>query len=271
MTTIRTRAAKGSALSATEYDDAVKRTPVVKSSNYTLDASHNREVHELGGSITTVTLPSVSPSFSETGDWRVTLISLLNTPISIDRNGQTIDGASANLFLPGKGRLTLFMNSSFDGFWSDKQIDYPYYACRAYKTSNQSHPTSNSWVDVTFDAESFDSGDIHDTSSNTELFTAPGWATTAKITAHIAFDANSTGVRGVRLVTSAGAFLTPHVVMVVPAVSLASINTFINLNSGIVPVTGGSSYKVQAYQTSGGALNILGTSNETWVSIEFLP
>lgn len=270
MTTIRTRAAKGSALSATEYDDAVKRTPVAKSSNYTLDASHNREVHELGGSITTVTLPSVSSSFSETDDWRVTLINMLDTSISIDRNGQTIDGASSNLSLPGKCRLTLFMNSSFDGFWSDKQIDYPYYACMAYKTSDQSHPTSFTWVDVTFNAESFDSGNIHNTSSNTELFTAPGWATKAKITAQIVFDVNSTGARGIRLATSAGAILTPEVTVIVQAVPTAGINTYINLHSGIVSITGGSSYKVQAYQTSGGALNILGSAN-TWVSIEFFP
>lgn len=271
MTTIRTRAAKGSALSATEYDDAVKRTPVAKSSNYTLDASHNREVHELGGSITTVTLPVVSSSFTETDDWSITLINLLEAPVTIGRNGQTIDGGAADVTLNGREKVTIYMNSTFDGFHTDRNLWGIYYACRAYKTADQANLVSSTWTDLTFDSESFDSGTIHSTSSNTELFVAPAWATKAKISAQVAFEANTTGPRGIRIVTSAGALLTPHISTLIPAVSAAGFGTFVQINTGLFTITGGSSYKMQAYQASGAALDVLGSANETWISIEFYP
>ena len=114
MTTIRTRAAKGSALSATEYDDAVKRTPVAKSSNYTLDASHNREVHELANGIT-VTLPTL-PLSTETGDWRVTLKAMGSSGATIATGGQSVDGSTSNITLVQYESVTIAMNATGTGF-----------------------------------------------------------------------------------------------------------------------------------------------------------
>lgn len=258
---------KGAALTPTEADSNMKRTPVAKSSNYTLDATHNLEIHELGGTVSTVTLPSVSSSFTETDDWRVTLVNTLSTAVTVARNSQTIDGASSDYTLRPYERRTFWMNSTFDGFWTD--FDKEYYACRAYKSSNQS-VTSTVWTDLTFGSESFDSGAIHSTASNTELFAAPAWATKARIVSQLAFDSNATGARGARIVTSAGALLTPHIATIVATVTTVGVGTYLQFDSGLFPVTGGASYKVQVYQTSGGALNVLGSANETWASIEFM-
>lgn len=268
MTTIRTRAGKGSALSATEYDDAVKRTPVAKSSNYTLDASHNREVHELGGSITTVTLPVVSRSFTETGDWFITLINTLDTTITIGRNGQTIDGASADITLNGKDKITIWMNSTYDGFYTNRRSWSPYYAVTAYRTTNISIPNAT-YTDLPFTSETHDSGSLHDTSVNPELFVAPSWATKMRMTGTIRWENNTTGVRGFRVVTSAGANLTPNHVVQEPGG--ADIAVTVNISTGLLNVTGGASYKIQVYQNSGGNLAILGIFNGTYVTVEFFP
>lgn len=268
MTTIRTRAAKGSALSATEYDNAVKRAPVAKSSNYTLDASHNREVHELGGSITTVTLPVVSISFTETDDWFITLINTLDTTITIGRNGQTIDGASADITLNGKDKITIWMNSTYDGFYTNRKAWSPYYAVTAYRTTNISIP-NNTYTDLPFTSETHDSGSLHNTASNPELFVAPSWATKMRINGVVRFNTNATGARSVRLVDSTGASTTPNFILVVPTSSGSDIT--ISICSGFINVTGGMSYKIQVSQNSGAALDVVGSNNETYVTVEFFP
>lgn len=120
MPTIRTAAGKGAKLTPTEADSDMKRTPVAKAADYTLDASHNREIHELGGTVATVSLPTPSNSLTETDDWRITLINTLSTNVTVARANaaHTIDGETADYVLNQKERITIVMNAGFTGFYT---------------------------------------------------------------------------------------------------------------------------------------------------------
>lgn len=307
MPTIRTAASKLAKLTPTEADSNMKRTPVEKAADYTLDATHNREFHYLTTSVATVTLPDISAITIETGDWEITLYNTLSTSVTVDRNSQNINGAASNLTLAPGQVVTLCADATPDGFYTktfkdptttrgdlmvrgasslsrlavgtsgyflrsdgtDAAWAVPYYAVTAYRTTNISIP-NNTYTDLPFTSETHDSGSLHDTTSNQELFVAPSWATKMRMTGTIRWDVNATGVRGFKVVTSAGANLTPNHTVLEPAVS-SSTSISINISTGLLNVTGGSSYKIQVYQNSGGNLAISGNFGETYVTVEFFP
>ena len=119
MPTIRLAAAKGAELTPTEADADMKRTAVAQTSDYALDATHNREFHQLGGSVATVTLPTVSASFTETDDWFVDFRNNLTTNITFDRNSQNIDGAAADFVLPAGASVRIRMDAATAAFYTD--------------------------------------------------------------------------------------------------------------------------------------------------------
>lgn len=282
MPTIRTAAGKGAELTPTEADADMKRTAVAKSSDYTLDATHNREFHELGGTVSTVTLPTVSGSFTETDDWFIDLKNTLATNVTIARNSQNIDGAAANFTLEPGGHVRIRMNAGTSAFYTDRMAlgaqgyfrrstgtveawAAPYYACFAYRTGTLNVAGTGAYGNLTLDAELFDSGSIHDTSSNTELFAAPSWATKARFTISVNWPTDTSGFRAIKVVTSAAADIGPGLYNVVPPVNGGA--TLQSYTTPIFPVTGGSSYKVMVAQSSGGVLAIAVLS--TYVGVEF--
>lgn len=118
MPTIRTATAKPGALTVAEGENIILRPAVIKSADYSLTAAHNREFHELAGTTATVTLPTVSASFTETDDWFVDLKNTLTTNITIDRNSQNIDGAAANFVLVAGASVRIRMNYATTGFYT---------------------------------------------------------------------------------------------------------------------------------------------------------
>jgi hypothetical protein len=161
------------------------------------------------------------------------------------------------------------MNSTYDGFYTNRKAWSPYYAVTAYRTTDISIP-NETYTDLPFTSETHDSGSLHDTASNPELFVAPSWATKMRMTGTIKWYVNTAGIREFVVVTSAGATLTPnHTVL--DHVSSYATHMSVNISTGLLNVTGGSSYKIQVYQNSGGNLAISGDFNETYVTVEFFP
>lgn len=119
MPTVRLASAKGAELTPTEADADMKRTAVSKTADYTLDATHNREFHQLGGTVATVTLPTVSASFTETDDWFIDLRNNLTTPITISRNSQNINGAAADVILHSGSTIRVRMDAATAAFYTD--------------------------------------------------------------------------------------------------------------------------------------------------------
>lgn len=251
MPTIRTAAGKGAKLTPTEADANMKRTSTVKTSNYTLDNTHNREIHELGGSVTQVTLPDVSATAPEVGDWRITLINTLSASVTVARNGLTIDGMSSDLILPGKQRVTLVMNDAESGFYvvGSRLLS----SLRATLSSNTAHSNSGGYQEVIFNSETYDHASANNTS--TGLVTVPSGSAYFKVNAIVFFDTNATGVRVVALSTSTSSVDIFEQGQHVPATGASNATTPM-INTGWIPVSVASSFYVIAYQNSGGNLNM---------------
>lgn len=100
--------------------------------------------------------------------------------------------------------------------------------------------------------------------SNSGKFTIPTGMTGAwRVSAHVAWDANATGIRAVHLIESDG---SPTLVYSTHQASGTGDST--EGFSAVMTLTAGVTYQFEVYQSSGGNLNILG--NYTYISAEFL-
>jgi hypothetical protein len=126
--------------------------------------------------------------------------------------------------------------------------------CRVYNSANESIPNSTDTA-LTFDTERFDTDTMHSTVSNTGriTFTTAG---TYLVGGHVVFNSSATGIR--KLFIRMGGTTPLATVELVPSSSFPafSIDT-------LYPFTAGQYVELIAYQTSGGALNVLAGGNHT--------
>lgn len=110
----------------------------------------------------------------------------------------------------------------------------------------------NSWTDVLWNDESYDTNNQHSTAVNPERFiTVAGKVALHYMATMVGFAAASAGERGVRVVDNTGAVLSAALH------NAASTNiTYVNVVC-IDRIATSGWWKVQAYQSSGGNLNIL--------------
>jgi hypothetical protein len=124
--------------------------------------------------------------------------------------------------------------------------------CVLTADSNQSIANAT-WVPVDWNVETIDSQGMHSTSSNTELI-VPNGAGWYLVTATIAFSANATGIRAIRILVSGNTAQGGHA-------QVAASNNADALNSVsvscVVYMSATDNVKVEAYQNSSGALNVL--------------
>lgn len=122
-------------------------------------------------------------------------------------------------------------------------------AVTVWRNSNQSVSNATQ-TDILFNTDLSDPNNMHDeVTPGAELYAwAPGWYT---VTATIQFATNATGYRQVTFVRSDGTTFG----MQQNWAPSASAPTVVNASASVY-LTAGQSVKVQAYQTSGGSLNV---------------
>lgn len=140
---------------------------------------------------------------------------------------------------------------------------------RANKTSDQSIANSSN-VLVTFTGEDHDSDTLHDVSSNTSRITIPtGFGGIWLVTASAAW-ASGTGERWLEVLknNSGAAYNASNRIAGVRDTNVNSTH----IQPLCVPVllAAGDHIEVYVRQTSGGSLNLLGTSDITWFGAHFL-
>ena len=120
MPTIRTRAAKESALSQSELDNNFKRTVTQKTDSYQILISDNRSVIEANkATATTMTLPPVATADNaETGDYEVTVTNIGAGISTVDGSGAELIDGSANLALQQWASATFILDSAQTGWKS---------------------------------------------------------------------------------------------------------------------------------------------------------
>jgi len=135
----------------------------------------------------------------------------------------------------------------------------------AYDSTNQSL-TDSTYENITFDSEHFDSNSMHNTSSTTSRIKCNSdglYLAVFKVT----FDTNTTGIRRVQLRENAAgssAGGTARGVWNGPA--LSGENTIV-AGSRLVRLVDTDYVEIFAYQNSGGALDVVNGSSQTWLQL----
>lgn len=120
MSTLRTRASKGSELTHGELDTNFKRNVQAKTATYSALVSDNRSLLECNHATVafTVTLgDAATMAAAETGDYEVTIANIGAAVVTVARAGaDTIDGAATSITLDTGDSVTLKVNSATDGY-----------------------------------------------------------------------------------------------------------------------------------------------------------
>jgi len=178
MSTITTRAGKGSALTHTELDANFKQAAQAKTALYSVAESDNRDLIECDGTFA-VTLPDAATvlAASDSGDFEVTIKNIGTGVITVDRATalDTIDGVAGDITLISNTSFILKVNQAGDGYniASSKETNR---GCLAYQSSNISIADP-----ATFDTNDYDTDSIHSTSVNTERVTVPDGVTKVRV------------------------------------------------------------------------------------------
>lgn len=123
---------------------------------------------------------------------------------------------------------------------------------------------NTTWTSMTWSAENFDTDAFHDTGSNTSRLTCPaGLAGKYLIVGNIQFAANTTGQRGWRILLN-GATVIGGDFRNTEASGSVQTRAVVSAIYDLVP---GDYVELQGWQSSGGALNMGGSTDYTWFSI----
>ena len=119
MTTIITRAGKGTTLSHVEGDTNLKLGTSTTGINYTVLESDNRNTIECSAAVT-ITMPTASTiiSSADTGDFQVTIKNISGGTVTITCNSgtDTIEGSTDDITILDDEAVTLKVNNSGNGY-----------------------------------------------------------------------------------------------------------------------------------------------------------
>lgn len=148
----------------------------------------------------------------------------------------------------------------FDGlrmFWNAARR-----RCLAFKSGAAQSLTSGTEAAITFDAETYDVGGLHDTGANTARITVPAEMVGRggiRLVGQITFAANATGYRRARWKKNNTTWLAETKV---PAVATASEPTVVQCVARDDAPASGDYYELWGQQNSGGALNAVNGTRE---------
>jgi hypothetical protein len=181
---------------------------------------------------------------------------------AIDAKGDLVVGTGADTFsrlAAGTNTYVLTADSAeATGLkWAAPAGGSTFVGCKAYKSANQTLSNATATM-ITFDSEFFDTDAIHSTSTNTSRFTVPaGKGGKWQLSTTLAYDANSTGFRQIRIVKNGTNFNN------LIAVPVTADGTHMS-HTDIFELVATDYIELQAYQNSGGNLSILSTNYTTF-------
>lgn len=149
------------------------------------------------------------------------------------------------------------------GIDSTQFIDSPTQPrCSALSAAASQSLNDSTWTGVNFNSEDFDVSTMHDNASNKSRFTIPtGGDGLYLVGGAVTFDANATGQRGVRVAKNGTAIAGTGEVR-----NTAGAGVTVTSTTHLVSLVAGDYVELQAYQSSGGALNISNTDvSRGWV------
>ena len=180
---------------------------------------------------------------------------------SVDDQGTaTTEYGFRNTTTFGGQPLNECINCVSEGHLTAAFAGFPYPACRLIRSSDQTLANSTA-TSIEWNAEDYDGSAMHSTSSNPELVTIgrAGWY---RAYAQLHWTANATGLRQMELLKSG--VLVPRALSTIAG--HASVNEVQSL-SATVFCNAGDTLRIRATQTSGGNLNVFGTSSGSFFEV----
>jgi hypothetical protein len=148
--------------------------------------------------------------------------------------------------------------------WGDAVRDATLYLAtnkphtRVYNNAAFTHNSTGNWVSITFNSETFDVGSCHSTVTNTSRLTVPtGEGGHYMIGGHATFDTNVTGRRMLRLYLNGTTVISQVELGVNGGEAGGALSSYYALAAA-------DYVELQAFQSSGGNLNIIATPTPTF-------
>lgn len=138
----------------------------------------------------------------------------------------------------------------------------PFKGALVSMTANQSINDSAETA-LTFDEEIYDTSIFHDNSTNNTRLTVPVGVAKVRISVGVRWASNSTGIRLIKIFKNGSSFSGTAINRYLP-----DNTSHTALATGVLEVITGDYFEVHVTQTSGGALNIEDSGDQTWFSIE---
>lgn len=136
------------------------------------------------------------------------------------------------------------------------------------RTSAQAITTGTSTF-VIFDAETYDTDNIHDNSTNPSRLTVPSEVSKVKILANIKWENDNTGNRDMAVWKNNSINFDGAPRSTIIPVNFPGTGTHQNLTSPVLVVTAGDYFELKVYQNSGGDLNIADVT-QVWFAMEII-
>jgi hypothetical protein len=140
--------------------------------------------------------------------------------------------------------------------------------CYAYKSADGSL-ANTTWDAINLGVEAYDSHAMHDTSVSNSRITAAE-SGLYNVTAHLTFATNSAGVRGLDIRKNANAVQTGGTDLALVIIAGNGTTEARLIATVDVQLVAGDYCEVFAYQSSGGALNVLGGAANTFLSARWV-
>ena len=134
--------------------------------------------------------------------------------------------------------------------------------CLAFKSAAVQSLTSGTEAALSFDAEAYDVGGLHDNATNNTRITVPAEMVGrggVRLVGQVTYDANATGYRRARWRKNGATFLADSRV---PAVATAAVPTAVQCVARDEMPAATDYYELLGQQNSGGALNVLNGTRE---------
>jgi len=216
------------------------------------------------GDITAVTAGTGISGGGTTG--AVTITNSMAT--AIDAKGDLIAGTGADTFdrlaIGTNGQVLTADSTASTGMKWAAAAASSFVGSSVYNTSNQSI-NSSTLTAITFNSESFDTDTFHSTSTNTSRFTIPsGKGGKYLVSATLNFGSNATGVRYISLYKNGAAVIYGNSIPGSSAGGTAPVMSY------VIDLAVNDYIELYAYQSTGGAFDVLGGSTLTVFQIQYL-
>lgn len=188
---------------------------------------------------------------------------------TIDAKGDLIVGTGADTFdrlaIGTNGQVLTADSTTATGTkWANASGGSTFVGASVFNSANQSI-ANNTVVALTFNSESWDTDSIHSTSSNTSRLTIPtGKSGKYLISGGLYWAGNATGGRSTYIHKNGS-----RIFYAVQPVNQNAANIGLSW-SYVVDATAGDYYEFFVFQDSGGALNVFGGSDLTFLQISYL-